>query len=360
MPRQKKQKMRSNDGDAVVDQTAAASSSSRWSGIPEFILDRILTLLRPRIVDVLAFRRVCRSWRLAARESLPPLLLPGSPRDPASITFHSTLEPGLHRSKRLPGLHEFCIAFSHGHFIMMDFPDYSKPTVINPVSGATIHFPRAPIHVSGAIMSAPPSSSDCWLMGWGFGMRPFCPAFVFWQPGSTACTVQWLHHQHQIVGDVIPLGNNRFVIVWPVFGCMTVARLALDPDLLHPLLMELGLTPPLPLELKHGLEQCLVAVVLLGGELWVLDFPRLVKDGNQHMWLKACRLDSARGKSTWVEEPFGLAGKVLVVRNKGCIVLDDPGNWGFEGNCIYFKEADHGAWMRFSLEDMKVAEDSRC
>ncbi|XP_008807808.2 uncharacterized protein LOC103720058 [Phoenix dactylifera] len=313
-------------------------SNPPWSDLPELTLHNILSRLSPNVADFHAFSGVCKAWRSIAKASKQELLASQPPMfmlrlcTSGDLRFQSITDADRPRTSLLQVKTKNCVGVSFGYLIIVD-RSWRQPSLVDPFTSTTIRMPKQSFLIRFAILTAPPSSPDCLLLGWGSrldGSRFRTNAVAACELNGSAGMVQTCHHSFRSAifrdGKAFVLSNLYGVAVMdlvlhPKPRLVEVERLPLPARVLHLLLNELMLTE-------------------VGGELLLV-----YKDPRGRLFVEAQSLDPKR--AGWVPLT-SLGGRALFLSYNRCEVAENPAAWDGE-DCMYMVTGN--AVVRQSLKD---------
>jgi hypothetical protein len=125
-----------------------------WSTLPRDLLEEIGTRL-PSRREAVKFRSVCPAWRAAlpfAKYIAPVLMLPFDDESPdGAVTFYTVADGGRSTfTRNLPSLRGKRLCGSSCGWLALVDEAAGSPTLLNPLTGATIDLPPADERVVGA------------------------------------------------------------------------------------------------------------------------------------------------------------------------------------------------------------------
>lgn len=148
------------------------SSNRPWSDLTEPVLCSILKRLSSNFFDFYAFSGACTAWKSIAKAFEQELLASTPPMfmlrlaNSGALRFQSITDSIYHRTSLLRVKTKNCVGISFGYLIIVD-RSWLEPSLVNPFTSTTIRLPKQSFRIRFAILTAPPSSPDCLLLGWG-------------------------------------------------------------------------------------------------------------------------------------------------------------------------------------------------
>nr|XP_010911551.1 uncharacterized protein LOC105037609 [Elaeis guineensis] len=230
-----------------------------------------------------------------------------------ALRFQSITDSIHHMTSPLRVKTKNCVGVSFGYLIIVD-RSWRQPSLVDPFTSTTICLPKQGFRIRFAILTAPPSSPDCLLLGWGLDLdaetclinaiavcelKGSCGTVLFW-PFSFRNAIfrdgkifAMLDFSAGMVIDLVHHPKPRFTAVRPLSIPSRISNLMLT---------------------KAGGDLLLVSRDLLSGRICV----------------DACPLDLKR--KDWVRLT-SLGGRALFLSYNRCEVLENPTEW--EGGTAY-------------------------
>nr|XP_010911235.1 uncharacterized protein LOC105037244 [Elaeis guineensis] len=310
-------------------------SNRSWSDVTEPLLYSILSRLSSNVADFYTFSGVCTAWRSIAKAFKQELLASTPPMfmlrlaNSGALRFQSITDSNYHMTSPLRVKTKNCVGVSFGYLIIVD-RSWRQPSLVDPFTSTTIRLPKQEFRIRFAILTAPPSSPDCLLLGLGSDLgtkKCQTNAIAVCELEGSCGTVQfWPFSFRNAIfrdGKAFALLNFSAVII--------VMDLVRDPK---PRLTEVR-----RLSVPTGLPYLMLTEA--GGDLLLVsqDPP------SGRISVEACPLDLKR--RGWVRLT-SLGGRALFLSYNRCEVAENPAEWEGE-DCIYMVSGN--TVVRQSLKD---------
>nr|XP_010908103.1 uncharacterized protein LOC105034589 [Elaeis guineensis] len=294
-------------------------SNRSWSDVTEPLLYSILSRLSSNVADFYTFSGVCTAWRSIAKAfkqellaSIPPMLMLRLANSGA-LRFQSITDSSHHTTSLLRVKTKNCVGVSFGYLIIVD-RSWRQPSVVDPFTSTTICLPKQGFRIRFAILTAPPSSPDCLLLGCGSHLEAKkCQtnAIAVCELKGSCGTVQFWPFSFR---NAIFRDGRAYVLL--NLSAVMVMDLVRHPTPRLTAVRHL----PIPARLSY------LMLTEAGGDLLLVS-----KDLRGRISMEAHPLDLKR--RGWVRLT-SLGGRALFLSYNRCAAAENPAEWEGE-DCIY-------------------------
>ncbi|XXG54920.1 hypothetical protein AAC387_Pa03g2687 [Persea americana] len=320
-----------------------------WPDLPLHLLELVSSRLC--LIDYLNFRRVCSTWRAAAKQHNP------------SLDYPLLMTPGRRVGRRVDDECRFFIKASDGKRCVMLLPEFGKRYayvgcfygwlligdvylrhllfLMNPFTGARIDLPLWDVtkSVYRATLSSPPTEPNCVviILNYWYSNITFC------RIGDNAWTTQECHLEKP---EEALLFRGKFYILChqlrlPDAECSSQPKLAM---------MKLPQGP----HHSFTLWKCVPYLVESGDEILLVVKGYSRPNGPVDRFI-VLQLDLST--SSWLVLE-SLRDHILFL-GENCSVSLQAARLGRRGNLIYFTEPHHSGWWVFDMENGSIVSISR-